>query len=66
MQSLHNIEKSAFHPGTYVGYGRGQTSRIRKSSGSYGNWWAYSLQNPNERLYAWKLSDLSAKLAQPA
>jgi len=66
MQSLHNIEKSAFRPGTYVGYGRGQTWMIVKSSSSMGRWWAYSMQDANGSLYAWKLSDLSAALAQPA
>lgn len=65
MQSLHNIEKSAFHPGQYVGYGRNQVWRIRKCKSTYGNWWAYSLQDHNQRVYAWKLADLSAKLAQP-
>lgn len=34
MQTLHNIEKSAFHKGQYVGYGAGRVWRISKNTWS--------------------------------
>lgn len=33
MQSLHNIEKSGFHAGEYVGYAQGKVWRIRRNAG---------------------------------
>ena len=30
MKALHNIEKSEFHVGNYVGYGRGHVWQIRR------------------------------------
>jgi hypothetical protein len=35
MQSLHNIEKSAFHKGQYVGYASGLVFRIWRQD----KWW---------------------------
>lgn len=35
MRNLHNIEKSGFHRGQYVGYGAGKVWRIRKSDGGW-------------------------------
>jgi hypothetical protein len=63
MKNLHNIEKSAFREGQYVGYGGGHVWRIRRSNSSYGNWWAQSTTEHNSQLWAWRLSDLSDKLS---
>ena len=41
---MHNIERSAFRHGEYVGYdGRGERYRIRKDGprGGRGAWWVY-------------------------
>lgn len=38
MKSYHNIEKSAFKPGTYVGYAR--ISGVWHIRGTSGNWYA--------------------------
>ncbi len=35
MRHLHNIEKSGFHRGQYVGYAAGHVWRIRKSNGTW-------------------------------
>lgn len=46
MRSLHNIEKSVFHHGEYIGWDcNGEKYRI-KQSGSGNAWWAYP-QTPN-------------------
>ena len=63
MKNLLNIEKSAFRPGQYVGYGGGHVWRIRRSNSSYGNWWAQSQSDPNRQLRAWRLEELSAELS---
>lgn len=70
MQALHNIEKSAFHKGQYVGYGAGRVWRIRKTNSTYGNWVAWrmlpnspQIDPANVTHYAFTLSSMSAKLA---
>jgi hypothetical protein len=68
MNNLPNIEKSAFHRGEYVGYGGGYVWRIRKSTSSYGNWFAFvsgpaPVQHNSPQLMAWRLTDMSEKLS---
>ena len=68
-QSLSNIEPSAFTAGAYVGYAAGAVWTITGSSSSYGRWLAIPRQADapesvrHVRLYAWRLGDLSEKLA---
>ena len=64
MKALHNIEKSGFRRGEYIGYAAGKVWRIVKSKGAYGNWLAYDMHNPkgNDTLYAWTLASLSLLL----
>jgi hypothetical protein len=69
MQNLHNIEKSGFHHGQYVGYSGGRVFRITKSNSSFGNWAArqqndvpgYPAQQ-QPTLYAFTLAAMSAQL----
>lgn len=63
MKNLHNIEKSAFNKGEYVGYAGG-VWRIRRNTLSYGNWIARHRDMPNLVFYAFTLSALSDKLNQ--
>lgn len=67
MQNMHNIEKSGFHAGEYVGYSKGRVFRIRKTNSSFGNWIA-TQQNANnaQTIYAMRLSDMSKKLDELA
>jgi len=65
----HNIEKSGFHKGEYVGYAAGYVFRVTRSNSSFGNWHAqlarYNPVNPqlsNRVFYAFTLADLGAKL----
>jgi hypothetical protein len=69
----HNIEKSSFKPGDYVGYGLGSAWRIRKTvrnqSESYFGKWIASEQSVQRwdpitprRVFANTLRELSAKL----
>ena len=69
MKNLPNIEKSGFRRGEYVGYAGGLVWKIVKSTSSFGNWCAYPAPNKNyaadiaaQRLYAFRLADLSIKL----
>lgn len=63
----HNIEKSAFRRGEYVGYGQGTVWHIRKSNSSYGRWVAFDRDGKLQAQYAFRLADLSPKLeAKPA
>ena len=59
--NLHNIEKSAFHKGEYVGYCGGPW-RIEKTNSSYGNWCASSTNQRMPLIFAFRLKDISAKL----
>lgn len=67
MQNFSNIEKSGFHKGQYVGYGGGAVWRITKSNSSYGTWTARwhngDRRFENTFLHAFRLSDMSTKLA---
>ncbi len=57
MKSLHNIEKSAFRQGEYVGYANG-VWRITKQGMQ---WYAYRMREGNS-MYAETLSEMSEKL----
>jgi hypothetical protein len=67
---MHNIEKSAFNKGEYVGYGGGVVWRIRRAHSSFGKWCARPLEytcGNNDKLkntivYAFRLRDMSDKL----
>lgn len=67
-----NIEKSAFRRGEYVGYAAGVVWRITKSRSSFGTWHAAPMtrsgnqQLDNTNLFAFRLSDMSDKLAKVA
>jgi hypothetical protein len=58
---MHNIEKSAFRQGQYVGYGLGQTWRIYKDKSS--NWWTALSQHSADCMSARTLRELSARLS---
>ena len=65
----HNIEKSAFRRGEYVGYAAGYVFRVERSSSSFGNWQArlarFNPVNPrlsNRIFYAFTLSDMGDRL----
>lgn len=64
--ALPNIEKSAFSPGEYVGYGLGHCWSIVRIRSACGMWQA---SVPRDRtvplLFGRTLSELSAKLAGP-
>ncbi len=57
-----NIERSAFRRGEYVGYSNGKVYRITKSNSSDGVWVAHNQDNYNDRIAAWRLTDMSLKL----
>jgi hypothetical protein len=63
----HNVEKSAFRKGEYVGYGGGTVWRITKSTGSRGRWFARNnsadVRLAATFLEAWTLPEMSDKLA---
>jgi len=64
MRSLPNIEKSACRKGEYVGYAHGVWI-IKKTNSSFGNWCATHRDNQRmPPLFAFRLDDLSAKLAK--
>jgi len=56
MKNLHNIEKSVFRKGEYVGYTEGPTVRIRKQ-GSY--WLAVT---KDRAIYTTTLAQMSKEL----
>lgn len=60
--SLHNIEKSAFRKGEYVGYGGGKVWRIKKTNNSNANWFAHNRDKYNEQLWAMRLTDMQKQL----
>ena len=60
MKDLHNIEKSAFRRGEYVGYARGKVWRISKTA--YGGWKWVATSDDAQSLYADRLIDLSKVL----
>jgi hypothetical protein len=57
---MHNIEKSAFRPGQYVGYGGGNVWRIIKDKSS--GWWTAFSQQSADCMGARTLRELQAKL----
>jgi hypothetical protein len=65
---MHNIEKSKFHKGEYVGYADGCVFRITRCNTSYGNWCATvshgdnHTKHLNRPLFAHRLLELSRKL----
>jgi hypothetical protein len=61
MQSLHNIEKSAFRKGEYVGYAEGRVYRIKRD-GSAGLVEPKALQQA--AFFGDTLLDFSRKLTQ--
>jgi hypothetical protein len=63
MKNFHNIEKSKFRRGVYIGYGGGKVWSIRKSTSSYGNWFAHNINDYNDQLFAFGLDSLSQKLS---
>lgn len=63
MKNLHNIEKSKFRQGVYIGYGGGKVWKIRKASTSYGNWAAHAQDDYNNQLFAFTLAKMSEKLS---
>jgi len=60
MKAMNNIEKSAFRPGQYVGYGGGYVWRIAKDKSS--NWWTAFSQQSADCMGARTLRELQAKL----
>ena len=62
MKNYHNIEKSGFHHGEYVGYSNGKVYKIKKSTSSYGNWFAYNRDDYNDQIFSFGLSNLSKAL----
>lgn len=59
---MHNIEKSAFKRGEYVGYGGGKVWRIRKTLFGGWKWAAHVTDGDYDTVYADRLSDMSTKL----
>lgn len=60
MRNLHNIEKSGFRHGEYVGYGAGRTWRITRNASA---WHAHvRTGDPAPRLSARTLTELSTDL----
>jgi hypothetical protein len=57
---MSNIEKSAFRPGQYVGYGGGTVWRISRHGRDY---WAAIAQGRPDVFSARTLRDISAKLS---
>jgi hypothetical protein len=65
----HNIEKSAFNRGEYVGYAAGYVFRVERSNSSFGNWTArlarFNPVNPrlsNRIFYGFTLVDMGKQL----
>lgn len=59
---MHNIEKSAFKKGEYIGYANG-VWHIKRTNSSYGNWIARHRDDPQMPVvWAFRLKDLSEKL----
>lgn len=56
MKNLHNIEKSAFRKGEYVGYWNGPVIRIRKK----GKYWLAAAKG--KTIYATTLEQMSREL----
>lgn len=67
MRNLHNIEKSGFRKGAYVGYGGGKVWRIKKTDGLRGRWSAVCLAPGSAEhltaLFADTLAEISYQLS---
>jgi hypothetical protein len=63
MKNYHNIDKSAFRKGEYIGYCEGKIYHISKSNSSYGTWFAYNRDDYNDQIFAFGLASMSEKLA---
>mgnify|MGYP000022598640 CR=1 FL=1 len=67
MPALHNIERSGFRRGEYVGYGGGRSWRVRKNSGysrTRWAWYASAQSGARDCVWARSLTEMSAKLAK--
>ena len=64
MRNYPNIEKSVFKHSAYIGYCKSSVYVITRSNSSFGTWHAANRDNWNDQLFAFGLTDLSAKLAQ--
>lgn len=64
MRNLHNIEKSAFRRGEYIGYARG-VWRIVRTDRPGGKWLAWHRDRPDEepKIRANTLAEISERLA---
>ena len=63
MKNLHNIEKSAFRKGEYIGYAKGKVWHITKTNSTYANWRAICAEaDMFETVYAYRLEEMSDKL----
>lgn len=63
MTSYHNIEKSAFHPGEYVGYAAGEVWRIyRETHGRRLVWIAHDQDHARLPMRGDTLRELSDRL----
>jgi len=62
MKNYHNIDKSAFRKGEYIGYCEGRIYHISKTNSSYGTWFAYNRDNYNDQIFAFGLASMSEKL----
>jgi hypothetical protein len=62
MKNYHNIDKSAFRKGEYIGYCEGRIFHISKSNSSFGTWFAYNRDDYNDQIFAFGLAAMSEKL----
>jgi len=63
MKSLHNIDKSGFHHGEYVGYAMGEVWHIKKQYSIYGKWVALPRDIKMNNVYSTTLDEMSNKLS---
>jgi hypothetical protein len=62
MKNYHNIEKSEFRKGEYIGYCEGRVYRIAKLGGGY--WRAINQADNADQIYAFGLEAMSQKLQE--
>jgi len=63
MKAYPNIDKSAFHKGEYVGYGKGKIYVIVKTR-QKGYWFARNRYDSKDQFFAFGLESMSQKLQQ--
>jgi hypothetical protein len=63
MKNFSNIEKSAFHKGEYVGYGKGKIYVIVKAQAK-GYWFARNRYDGKDQFLTFGLESMSQKLQQ--